>query len=282
MTRIRRFTGLLDLPAEVSFLSHHQLSLIILHEPVTYSPSQLIQQIHLLALNPFFPQTCTLIHDNILSTSPSFSARYLLDLYRAYGPNDILVRALRHPVCTVEVAQEIQRIWDPRRYREILALSTVYPHSFDVDATLFPIATQLRVSEIPRRLFRLSSFETDQSIHPLLIYLFKTYHPSANSHKGYPLCRAVLTHNYPLITFLLDNGAAPAIKSNLAVEVAISMRDLKAVKMLVEYPMERVNGRPNKRRRVEDRIRVDSRLVELAMMKGSKEIVQYFVHDKGE
>lgn len=52
------------------------------------------------------------------------------------------------------------------------------------------------------------------------------------------------------------------------------------VKMLVEY--ESAPTRATKRRRVEDRVRVDARLVEVAMKKGSKEIVQYFVHEKGE
>lgn len=52
------------------------------------------------------------------------------------------------------------------------------------------------------------------------------------------------------------------------------------VKMLVEY--ESAPTRATKRRRVEDRVRVDAGLVEVAMKKGSKEIVQYFVHEKGE
>ena len=138
----------------------------------------------------------------------------------------------------------------------------------------------LTVDELPRRLFRLPP-TSNQPIHPLLKYLFETYNPSANSHKGYPLCRAVLTSNHSLVSFLLDHGADPSVKSNLAVEVAISIRDLKMVKKLVEHPI--IPSRMSrKRRRVEDRVTVDSHLVEVAMMKGSKEIVQYFVHEKGE
>ena len=155
-------------------------------------------------------------------------------------------------------------------------------------------ACPLTCSELPRRLFR---FPPDPScpIPPLLTYLFDSYSPSANSHKGYPLCRAVLAQNYPLIGCLLSYGADPSIKSCLVVEVAISLRDIKAVRMLIERgdggkgaSIDDEQGRRlsserrrKKRRRISDRILITSRLVECAMRKGARDVVQYFMEEKG-
>lgn len=285
----RPWTGLLDLPAEVihPFPTHLAAPFpsytFLGYQLTTY---QLIQHIHLLALNPFLPQVSRSTHDILHSNPPTFVAEYLLSLYADYRPDQILVRALRHPVCTVAVAKEISRIWDRRRGYD------PNPHPRKGRKPTTSVSTSpLCVLELPRRLFRPSP-PPDPPIHPLITYLFTTYNPSPNSHKSYPLCSAVLALNFPLVTYLLEQGADPGVKENLAVEVAISTKNLRMVKMLVEYVQEESvagnngygseKGRARKRRRVEDRVRVDGRLVEAAMTKGSREIVQYFVHEKGE
>lgn len=215
-------------------------------------------------------------------------------------------------MCDVGVAKEIKRIWDKRRGY----VSPVLPPPIGLDpneegtreryrsppATPRVTAPPLRCPELPRRLFRHTP-PHNQPIHPLITYIFDTYTPSPNSHKGYPLCRAVLTSNYQLISFLLDRKADPTIRDSLAVEIAISKQDLKAVKMLIERnscvcelakeefdhteTSPRVAGggrvkRRNKRPRLMDRVTISARLVEMAMKKGSREIVQYFVHEKGK
>jgi len=293
--------GLGSLPAEVSF-----------HAFPETGPNfeQLIQQIHLHALNPYFPQVNRYIYD-IISSAPSYYiANYLLDLYSPYGHNDILVRALRHPICGVQVAKDIERIWDRRRTHGIARhqrrVSQHQPEPPNVSPTKYP---SLKCPELPRRLFR-KSRSSGTKIDPLLTYLFETYKPSPNSHKGYPLCRAVLTSDIPLVIFLLSKGADPSIKEDLAVQIAISKRSLEMVKLLVErsdddsassarrsaekdslrkdeqdckQPKTATTQYPkhNKKLKLSDRVLIDSRMVQLAMESGDKDIVRYFVHDKG-
>lgn len=257
----------------------------------------MLQLVHLHALNPFFPQTCRQTFDILHHSSPGYVARYLLTLYAAYGPNEVLVRALRHPVCTLDVAKEIKRIWDLRRGVKL-------PTPDRLERDKIPPETPrhsrppLRCPELPRRVFRAISFDPAKPIDPLILYLFEAYSPLANSHKGYALCRAVLTDNIQLAKFLLARGADPSIKACLAVDIAIQMRNLPMVKLLVErQPGEdtsaakdeedKVAGggrlkRRYKRPKLMDRIVIDSRLVELAMKKGAEDVVEYFVHEKGE
>lgn len=158
-----------------------------------------------------------------------------------------------------------------------------------------PTAPPLICPELPRRLFRsLSTGST--TIPPLLEHLYSVLPtpPDANSHRGYPLCRAVLTRNQPLIRFLLKHGADPALRDGLAVEVAISGGDVAIVKLLVENDNHTLNGNRNesgdngpkagKKRRLSlsTRLEITPRLVEAAMRSGHDKIVQYFVHEKGE
>ena len=158
-----------------------------------------------------------------------------------------------------------------------------------------PTAPPLICPELPRRLFRsLSTHAT--TIPPLLEHLYCVLPtpPDANSHRGYPLCRAVLTRNQPLIRFLLKHGADPALRDGLAVEVAISGGDVEIVKLLVENDNHTLSGGRNdsgnsgpkagKRRRLSlsTRLEITPRLVEAAMRSGHDKIVQYFVHEKGE
>lgn len=268
------------------------------------------------------------------------------------------MRALRHPVCDVQVARDIRRIWDKRRgYHEPVGQETrlrrrkgdtgpggeVAGHPVkgaeaslqpdhpqeedDADKSPHPpepTAPALSCSELPRRLFRpdptlhstAHSTPPRVHIHPLLEYLFSTYRPSPNSHKGYPLCRGVLTSNTRLVSFLLSHGADPGIKDCLPVEIAVQMRDLGMIKLLVErLPADTAgstspghcsgsgsasgpgpgagagaetpsprgqNGRKGKRIKLGDRVTITSKLVEAAIKSGSDDIVHYFVHDKGE
>jgi hypothetical protein len=208
--------------------------------------------------------------------------------------------------------KEIRRIWDARRgYITPIPLKPLKPPYDDGDSfsdigqamesprtPIKPKRPALKCSELPRRLFRLP-LDLSNPVHPLLTYLFDTYTPSPNAPSGYPLARAVLSSNYELITFLLSKGADPGIKDNLAIEVAITKKDLKAVKLLVEARyLENVyegdkevdcGGRvkrrdiaKGKRRKVGERVVITQRLVEVAMRKGSRDIVQFFVHEKGE
>lgn len=76
----------------------------------------------------------------------------------------------------------------------------------------------------------------------------------------------------------------------MAVEIAISMKDLKMVKLLVEREQngsgitrtENKSESPAKKIKLGDRITVPAKMVESAMKKGAKDIVNYLVYDKSE
>ncbi|EIW67497.1 hypothetical protein TREMEDRAFT_33512 [Tremella mesenterica DSM 1558] len=277
--------------------------------------AQLVQSIHLLSLNPFLPQVSKRIYSTLHNSSPTTIATYLLSLYAHYGPEDVLVRSVRHPVCDVGVCREIRRLWDMRRGDFSVE---------EVEKTQDGVKIgPLSCVELPRRLFRppfllptssfkpprasqttvfssnqhtqdpLSvdeTFSANSTLHPLLIHLFSTYSPSPNSHKGYPLCRAVLARDVSLIQFLLYHGADPSVKGWMALELAIHMKDLELVRLLVDRNWverqtskgveEEVNGRCKKRRRIS--ITIDPKFVDLAMKKGAHDVVEYFVKEKGE
>ncbi|WVQ92538.1 hypothetical protein IAS59_006349 [Cryptococcus gattii] len=233
-------------------------------------PVELIQQIHLLALNPFFPLTSRTIYASLHRSSPFYTAQYLLRLYHSHGPNEVLA-------------------WDRSRSRRTDSRND------QNRPRQIPIVPPLTCRELPRRLFRSPPLPSTH-IPPLVIYIFDTfgqssdptYDPSPNSHKGYPLCRAVLQSNYKLASYLLQKGADPSLKDYMAVEIAISMKDLKMVKLLVEREQngsgitrtENKSESPAKKIKLGDRITVPAKMVESAMKKGANDIVNYLVYDK--
>lgn len=99
---------------------------------------------------------------------------------------------------------------------------------------------------------------------PLVDRLFSCYTPFVDSHKGYPLCRAVLKRNYTLVEYLLTRGADPGMRSHLAVQVAIQMRDLRTVRLLLQ-------GRT-----------VEPAFVEWALKYKDERVVQYLMSERGE
>jgi hypothetical protein len=107
--------------------------------------------------------------------------------------------------------------------------------------------------------------------------------PSANSHKGYPLVRAVHAGHIPLIKFLLAHNASPTYKENLALRVAIRKQNLMLVRMLIERDesSERIKNGNGKRRRLEDRMEVSVEMLKAAVDVGAKDIVNYFMDEKG-
>lgn len=133
------------------------------------------------------------------------------------------------------------------------------------------------------------------------------------------MARAVLAGFVPLIEFLLDNGADPALKAGIAVKVAIQTRDLGLVRMLVERGCtssttstsmtmpsfssrrtsfgrrieaaeaeagvgksgENVASGGAKRRRMEDRMKVTPALLQTAVRHDAMDIVDWMMRDKG-
>jgi hypothetical protein len=145
-------------------------------------------------------------------------------------------------------------------------------------------------TELPRRLFRPLAPKTavngkipdwkehDQPL-PFLKYLYSTaIAPNPNSHDGYPLTKAVRAGFLPLIRFLLDHGASPGCKNALSIRVAIRLQDLPLVRMLIERNAYAGKG---KKRKLPDRVQVSPFMLKTAVQCDARDIVEYFVKEKG-
>lgn len=206
----------------------------------------------------------------------------MLFQYRHCGHREILTFALRRPIVTVPVLEEMVRIWDERRHKRLARRRT---HVDGVPVTPRTSRPPLEVTDLPRRLFRHAPRPGQPSIDPMIPYLLNEYDPPINGHKGYALLKSVVNRNYDMVEFLLSRGADPRFRGNKAVEAAIQIKDLRMVKLLVEPPQlaeTPKEGKSKKRRRLSDRVDIGQPLVALAMKQGTEEIVKYFVDEKGE
>jgi hypothetical protein len=253
-----------------------------------------------------------------------------------------MIRALRHGVAGLDVVRAVEREWSGRAERWERQSGRVndardvehaegrasghQPYSEQEDELPPPssviVAPKLEISpdnpyqpltcrELPRRIFR-SKSATFTTLSPLLEHLF-AYDPppNPNSHRGYPLSRAALASDYELVQFLLDRGADPSLKDGLAMQIAISKKDLRLVRMLYEKESSRpssatpddsmtssprgrgkkrsrpsspmdTEGRPRKASKTRSR-RMDMTpaLMSKVMACGSREIIDYFVQENG-
>jgi hypothetical protein len=276
------YVGLLQLPVEVSTWASSPSPTVCR----TLTFVQILYEIELLALSESLPVTCQRLRDVYENAPVSFRVEYLLarcevaHLHNADAR--LLNRALRFPICNTDVLSLLLRRLPPL---------PAHPKP-----------------ELPRRLFRVLEpraptrppWRPGDAPLPFLRALYGAAAPDTNAHDGYALSRAVYAGHGPLIRFLLAHGAEPARKDAFAVHVAIRRRDLPLVRTLLEpdytppppptVPTKRRREReeeeakspaaPGKRRRVEDRMPVDKRMLHAAMQAGSDELVQYFL-DKG-
>ncbi len=137
----------------------------------------------------------------------------------------------------------------------------------------------------------------------MIEYLLGNYHASANSRNGYFLARAVLARNLPFVELLLRHDADPSLNEGYAVNVAIGTGTLALVKMLIEREpeprpidepeaedgaegdggrkkkkkrrRESDGGGGGKRRKVRDRCKATSKMLEVAMKEENWEMVTY-------
>jgi len=237
-------------------------------------PTEITHEIQLFALSPSLPEVSRHIH-HIFKTAPaSYHALYILSriVTTQGGPvgiSDTLTRALRYPLCSQAVLEALFR-----RCRWTSAC-----------------LTGIRKPELPRRLFRSLMPRTtfgghpaqwNESDHPMpflkCLYDLPTA-PDPNSYEGYALTKAVHARFQPLVRFLLDRGASPNHKNQLAVMVAIHQKDVVLVKMLIER--EAVPGPRNKRRRLPDRVKVNTKMLSAAVKCDAREIVEYLAGEKG-
>ena len=229
--------------------------------------NQLLYEIQLFALSEALPNTSKHFLEVFKASTPAFRACYIVGrTSHMLQPQSTLSRALRYPICSKEVLEVFRRQSNP---------------ILDAGTTL----------ELPKRLFK-SLAPKEGSVdgpspkwidreHPLpyLKYLYDTPGiplPDVDSHAGYALTKAVHAGFIPLVCFLLARGASPKCKKGLAVMVAIRRKDLSLVRMLIERPKE-----GTKRRKLEDRILVNSEMLKMAVKCQAWDIVEYLTTEKG-
>ena len=152
---------------------------------------------------------------------------------------------------------------------------------------------------------------------PFLRFLYahpRIPRPYTDSWDGYALTKAVHVEFIPLVQFLLEQNASPEEKDGLAVMVAIRRKNLPLVRLLIErdgvHPtskrrrtseteMEASTGRDGlpagpsrkrdrasvgstaKRRKLGDRIQVTQDMLKTAAQSDARDIVEYFIQEKG-
>jgi len=199
--------------------------------------------------------------------SPNFNARYILG--RAWSKGTDLVdvselysRSLRYPICNQQVLHCIQQL---------------------VDKIIITRSQSLcNYTQLPTRLFRTlrapsTGWTSEDEPLPFLRYLCDVpdIHVDVNYTDGYALTRAVHAKFLPLVEFLLEHHASPKCHDRLAIKVAIRQKDLVMLRLLVE---RRGKG---KRPKLEDRVHLDTELLNIAIRVGATDIIGYLLHEKG-
>ncbi|OCH84052.1 hypothetical protein OBBRIDRAFT_822007 [Obba rivulosa] len=273
-------------------------------------PVELLYEIHLYALSPSLPLASRHLYAVFKSAPSSIHAEYLLGCYlqdatrsSAARNAGLVSKVLRYPICSQLVLEAILRnplcpshlsgVTElPRRlFRSLAPRKRGDPH------------TQLLWSDEDAPLPFLRFLYSHPRIPP----------PDANRHDGYVLTKAVYARFLPLVSFLLTHGASPACKGALPVMVAIRQKDLALVRMLIERDgtvraesprkrkaadsagtqatgaggtqagverWEQGSGRGVKKRRLEDRVAVNTEMLKLAVKCDARNIVDY-LREKG-
>ena len=189
--------------------------------------------------------------DVFKNTSPFFKATYILAHLKVPGymnSTNIYTRALRYPICGRTVFEIIRRLLKDYNNR--------HPR--------FPV-------KLPRRLFRslLPANErgwSDQDYPlPFLRDIYGT--PKLQViHSGYGLTKAVHAQFKPLVEFLLDKEASPKPKGEIAVKIAIRLKNLDMFKMLVKLRPDIISRD----------MEIAKSMMELAILTGASDIVEFY------
>ncbi|RDX57028.1 hypothetical protein OH76DRAFT_1334884 [Lentinus brumalis] len=277
-------------------------------------PVELLYEIHLFALSPALPLTCKHLHAVLKFAPTTIHAEYLIRSHQAAIAQSAEARArglvsyaLRFPICSRNVLEAIFR-------------SPECPSAPPHQATVLPrrLFRHLAPRDEPGQPHWTDDDEPLPFLrflydHPRVPRIF------IDSYDGYALTRAVYAGFTPLIRFLLSKGASPECKGSLPVTVAIRRKSLPLVRMLIERDyhdsavadgprpkkrrrlgggaalgIESKGGRDTssggsasplsgsgKRRKLGDRVAVNSDMLKMAVKCDARDIVEYFMKEKG-
>ncbi|KAH7108573.1 hypothetical protein BKA62DRAFT_740204 [Auriculariales sp. MPI-PUGE-AT-0066] len=218
-------------------------------------PVELLFEIQLSALSSALPYVNKFCYDAFSHAPVSLRIEYLA---RRHEQPHTISKALLYPLCTPEILQQLL-------------------NRPDNPATVPP--------SLPRRFFRNlqdnsppDGWKDDSFPLPLLRVLFnsgRTPNPDPNAHKA--LQYAVAARFDQLVEFLLARGADPKRSGARAITIAIEQKNLQRVRLLCE---RRDQPKRGKKRKLEDRVDVDTEFLRLAVKRRAVDIAEYFV-DKG-
>lgn len=281
-------------------------------------PVELLYEIHIHAASPNFPLACKHLYAVCKSAPTSVHAQYLIESYHAARAHsavpDIISLALRYPICSQAVLETIIRSPEyPTLSSETRRKRTELPRRLFRNLSPRPTSTGKRKRGEPEP----SGWTEDDDPLPFLRYLYahsRIRTPGADSWEGYALTKAVHAEFIPLVQFLLEHGASPQTKGALSVMVAIRRKNLPLVRLLIERDGPRqsskrpktIAGGPRvvtgkdgmptnpargsdaatsdngaKRRKLGDRVQVNQEMVKTAAQSNARDIVEYFIHEKG-
>jgi hypothetical protein len=239
-------------------------------------PVELLYEIQLYALSHSLPLTSSYLHQIFKSAPPSFHAEYIFLRVSRLKSGSFYSYALRYRVCSLQVLHFIQNYAPTGESRRV-----------DLPKHLFS-------GLIPRKDSNKSSWnESDHPLSFLRSLRDMGFIVNFNSDSGYGLVKAVQSGFIPLVRYLLDQGALPSHKGDLAVRVAIRQNNLQMVKLLIERSDKHLEvnasganeksscGSKAKRRKLEDRVRVSKDMLKMAVKCNAQDIVDYFIQEKG-
>lgn len=271
-------TGLLDLPPELLF------------DILAYSASSYLPLVnkHLLHTFKYAPPSCCAHF--ILGQLGELLPRMLTPS----TPRLILESALSYPMCTIAVLGALERM------APLVALSASVLKSIHVTPGRW-LFRNLHTQPRPKRRHKLGTGFTPaptsapptpnprtnplpflESIANRYTILFR----SQSSAFALAMCVRAGRAQYPLLQFLLRNRADPGAHSCLALQVAATLGDIDALKLMIEpsdAEREAQEGKVKggKRRRIEDRVQPTTKVLFAAVKAKHIDVAEWLMREKG-
>lgn len=249
-------------------------------------PVELLYEIMLFSPCPSLPQTCRHVYSAFKLTTSLYRARYVIRVVTELPPVPVwswesTVSAwLRFPLCDLDVLKTLEEIHKP----DAAFLSGIVVRGIELPKWLFrewlpregqdaQRAALLQYLFTPRTFIysglgrRLYSddgllYLPEEAVFDVPWRCDVTLWPAdPNSHHGYPLVKAVYYRNKDVISTLLEHGADPSCKMNLAIKLALNQKDFDTAKLLIQHVK-----RPDRRNGKE--------LLTLAVKLGASQIIE--------
>lgn len=265
-------------------------------------PVELFYEIHIYARNPNLPIASKHIYMTLSNAPRSVKALYILNIWTSYPTiGEYLVRGglnriLKYPICTREVIEYCFTLLVPPYHLRP-------PSNWTEPPPWRPTITIKMTFSIPSRLiYDIAQPSTRKNAAAFVEYLCNlppvycqrlpdrlergilVLCPIGNSEK--PLVTAIEARSISLVRSLLRCGMHPGSRNNAPVRAAIEQRDLALVKLVIDGDMEPMvtskgDEMPDLHEYQRISVPVDRSMLKRAIKMQAKDIVEWFIKDKG-